>query len=407
MKALTYSLAALALFAVPSPGENLQELGEQSSHFYLKPTKERYDKLQRDADSLAGALRKRGNGADLMTAVMIARISQKYHWDISGKGKESEMAREIIQGNSRLANYVASDALVDPGKLDIWWASFFATGEKEYLGKILRYAEIPKRGPVAKMLVQGAAAWSFKSNCRQHKAVAAFAKECLSNNLFPEKKEFLRECVRYAENNGSPVRAGAAEPKMEKIVTRLISPTMQPNSFAAKVKTFYHAGNKYARVEEGVDAALGIHGLIITSEPDSWMINLADNTGRHFVDPGPIFEMHAPVFWVAKPKGQPDPDKEFKEFEFGNETQFFREHGAHEAGMRNVEGSNYRALSLKRGAREVILLLDPSTGKPHQIDVIENGKLGYSIRYLSYETNLPFRKSLFQPPKGVKITEAR
>jgi hypothetical protein len=206
---------------------------------------------------------------------------------------------------------------------------------------------------------------------------------------------------------GVSALAQAAEPRMTKIVTRMISPAISPGSFAAKPKTLYLAGHKYARTEEELDAEHGIHGLMITSEPDTWIINLADNTGRHVVDPGPTFVMRAPIFWSPKPKGQPDPDKEFEDLEFGNEVQFFHEHKARDIGMRNVDGKNCKALSLESGGREVILLLDPNTGKPGQIDVLEDGKLDFSVRYLSYEANLPFQRSLFEPPKGVKITEAR
>jgi hypothetical protein len=70
--------------------------------------------------------------------------------------------------------------------------------------------------------------------------------------------------------------ADAAEPRMTKIVTRAISPDIKPGSFAAKPKTMYLAGKKYARVEEDVDIENKIHGLIIANEPDSWIINLVD-----------------------------------------------------------------------------------------------------------------------------------
>lgn len=203
------------------------------------------------------------------------------------------------------------------------------------------------------------------------------------------------------------LRAESAEPQMTKIVSRMISPQVKPNSFAAKPKTLYLAGEKYARAEEQPDAEHGIHGPLITSEPDSWIINLSDKTGRHIVDPGPTFVMHAPIFWTAKQKGQPDPDQEFKELEFGKEAEFFRQRSARDIGMRKVDGKDCKALSLRSGSREVILLLDSNTAKPCQIDIMKDGKLDFAVRYLSYETNLAFQRSLFEPPKGVKIVEAK
>jgi hypothetical protein len=86
--------------------------------------------------------------------------------------------------------------------------------------------------------------------------------------------------------------AGPTRPSVIKIVSRFISPQIPPDSFAAKPKAVYIAGDSYARVEEEPDAARGIHGLIIISEPDSWMINLLDHSGRHMVDPGPTFIIH-------------------------------------------------------------------------------------------------------------------
>ncbi len=201
-------------------------------------------------------------------------------------------------------------------------------------------------------------------------------------------------------------RAGAAESQMTKIVSRMIGPQIPPGSFAAKPKTLYLAGEKYARVEEQPDSEHGIHGLMITNEPDSWIINLADKTGRHIVDPGPTFVVHSPIFWIPKSKGQPDPDKEFKDLEFGKEVQFFHDHGARELETREVDGKNCKATSLKSGSQEVTLLLDSSTGKPYQIDIMKDGKLDFSVRYLSHETNLPFQRSLFEPPDGVRMTEA-
>jgi len=180
----------------------------------------------------------------------------------------------------------------------------------------------------------------------------------------------------------------------------------QTRSFAARPKTIYRAGSKYARIEEEPDVENKIHELVIINEPDTWLINLANNTGRHAVDPGPTFNFHSPVFWTAKPQGAPDPDEEFKDLEFGNELQFFREHGAQNIGTRQVNGKLSEGLSLKKGSRRVTLLFDPKTDQPYQVDIAKDEQIEISIRYLEYRTNVPFQKSLFQKPKGIKIVEA-
>ena len=182
---------------------------------------------------------------------------------------------------------------------------------------------------------------------------------------------------------------------------------MKADSFAAKPKTLYRAGSKYARIEEELDAQNNIHALIIVKEPDTWMINLADKTARHIVDPGPTFNFHAPIVWVAKSQGMPDRDQAFKELEFGNELQFFRQHAAQDGGAQQIGGTNCKALVLERGGTKVTLFVDLRTERPVQLDIERDGKAKESIRYVEYKTGLPFQRSLFGPPKGVSISEVK
>ena len=76
---------------------------------------------------------------------------------------------------------------------------------------------------------------------------------------------------------------------MTKITTKVVEPK-PTSSFLAQGKTMWRAGTKYARIEEAPDTANGIHGLLIVNEPDAWMINLFEKSGRHMVDPGPTFQ---------------------------------------------------------------------------------------------------------------------
>ena len=192
MKARSACLLAIVLFALPVRGE---DFGHEMWTFYLQPSLQRYQHLQSEADRLANSLHTKGH-VDLLAAVVIETASEKHHWAITGKGEISDLAREIAKGESKTAKYVKDDSMVDVGKLDVWWAGFFATGDTKYLGKILRYAKYPQPGEhAADFMMPAMAAWSFKSNCRQHKAVMAFAKRCLESNTFPTKIEFLKECV--------------------------------------------------------------------------------------------------------------------------------------------------------------------------------------------------------------------
>lgn len=199
----------------------------------------------------------------------------------------------------------------------------------------------------------------------------------------------------------------ADELQMTKLVFRRISPDVAPDSFAGKPRTLYRVADKYSRIEEPPNPEKGIHFLFITREPDAWTINLLDKTAHHTIDAGPTFSARIPIIWVPKPNDQPDPDKEFQDLEFGNEMGFFRLHKARDIGLRKVEEKDCNALAIKSGGREVTLLLDPDSGKPVQMDFTKDGKPDFSIRYLSYETDLPFDPSLFELPQGLKMTESK
>ncbi len=192
-------VSAIAHLCKPAPAQNLEDFGDAMSDFYLDPTEQAFRKFQSDADQLRSQLEGDGNGADLLVAVMIARISAKYRWPISD-GAFGVRAKELLNGQSVLAKYISNDTQVDPTKLDVWWASYYATGEDRYLENIFQYAgiELPK-GDVGRMQVVGAATWSFKANCRQHKAVLASAKKRLDDSsLSDAHANFLKECIAGA-----------------------------------------------------------------------------------------------------------------------------------------------------------------------------------------------------------------
>src|SRR5204863_8417778 len=66
------------------------------------------------------------------------------------------------------------------------------------------------------------------------------------------------------------------------------------------------------------DPDRGIHGLLVISEPDFWMVNLLTKTARHGVDPGPTFNCRMPIF----------PEATGSDLEFGMELQYFKNKGA-------------------------------------------------------------------------------
>ncbi len=185
---------------------------------------------------------------------------------------------------------------------------------------------------------------------------------------------------------------------MKKLVTRLTSDATKTDRAAGLLKTLYRAGKKYSRLEEepGTDNA---QHLIVTNEPESWVINLQEQTGKHYLDKGPEFSIRLPIFWGADGK----PERDFEGLEFGEEMEFFGKGHARNLGTRKVEGRTCKALSIVSGQHEVILYLERKTDRPYQIELIKFGRPVASVRYLTYEANLRFDASLFEPPKNVMM----
>jgi len=180
----------------------MQEFGKQMSYFYLNPTEKNFIELQKRAANFEQELKSSKKHTDIIIALMVARISEKYNWSIQDVFFKKQ-ALEILQGKSKLAKFINDDNDVNPTKLDIWWASYFATGDKEYLHKILLYAgeELPGKDNISKLLIIGAATWSFKSNCKQHKSVRDFAlKMSNDSSLSMKKREYLLKVVEFADN---------------------------------------------------------------------------------------------------------------------------------------------------------------------------------------------------------------
>lgn len=184
---------------------SLDELSDRLTWFYQAPSKADFDTIQTEADQLAKEIDAHSGGTSLLVAVAIARISEKNHWPLS-KGLFGKRAGEILAGKSRLAQFIADDSQVNPTKLDIWWVSYFATGDTRYLHNLFRYAglELPKTD-MNRTMVIGSATWSAKSNCRQHPDVAAFAgKLVTAKPISKHQAEFLRACAAEADDeNGT------------------------------------------------------------------------------------------------------------------------------------------------------------------------------------------------------------
>ena len=203
MKIFIKLICSIALIPTLVFAESLEDFGREMGDFYLSPSRQKFENFQNQAEKFEKELCARDNGTGLLVSVMIAEISKKHSWPITGEGKLSTTAREIAKGKSALAKYVEDDKQVDPGKLDIWWCSYFATGETRYLDKLLVYAgeELPE-ADISKMIIVGAATWSFKSNCNQHESIKCYTLTQIENPEYAHKKSFLEECAGVSVDDG-------------------------------------------------------------------------------------------------------------------------------------------------------------------------------------------------------------
>jgi hypothetical protein len=171
-------------------------------------------------------------------------------------------------------------------------------------------------------------------------------------------------------------------------------------SFAAKPKIFWRASSQFCRIEEELDPAHGIHGVMVINEPDVWLINLADETAKHIVDPGPTFNCKMPIFAFSAEmtKGK------LGELEIGHEIEFFHTNGA-----QLIEGpklefeANYYELKVGDSILRLVERVDKHV--PILIGLVLGDKQ-YSARYLLWG-EVPFKVDIFAKPTGVKIEETK
>lgn len=193
---------------------------------------------------------------------------------------------------------------------------------------------------------------------------------------------------------------GKEHPKtMVKVTIRLIEPKPERDSFAAQPRTVWRAGSKYARIAEATDSPHHIHGLMIIDEPQVWMINLYDRSGKHIIDPGPSLDVKIPIFQF------PNEEKsELQNLEFGREIECMTAHNTKSTGTLPLgKKTNQYKVALNGG--DLTLWVDAKTEKPVRISYSKSGET-QAFEYLDYEY-LPFDPSLFQPPAGIVLVDAK
>lgn len=199
----------------------------------------------------------------------------------------------------------------------------------------------------------------------------------------------------------TPLYADCAPVGMVRIETSNQSPDIPKASFARKTKTLYRSGSRYARTEEALDLTTNTQLLIVVSAPDVWIANVADDTGRHMIDPDPQGKVRTTVFEAGE-MGESFP-QEFTALEFGCEAAFFAEQKAeqvpHEAGGRSLKKH-----ILTRDAWRLTLLA--SSQGPEALLLSNQGKVVFVVRYHSYQQFQDVDERLFRRPENVAFSAA-
>jgi hypothetical protein len=196
----------------------------------------------------------------------------------------------------------------------------------------------------------------------------------------------------------SPAAAACAPERMVRIVTHVASPPAEPGSFGAAPKTLYRLGTKYGRVEELPNPATKLHLLIVVNEPDVWMVNRVDRTGRHIVDQGPTFNFRAPIF---EKDGMPPL---LRTLELGCERAFLAANNATPAGVAMFVSRRCELHTVTVADFRVTVCLGAGQ-KPMRASIHERGTLLFDMEYDSYEDELAPNLKLFERPAGVTFSE--
>jgi len=199
----------------------------------------------------------------------------------------------------------------------------------------------------------------------------------------------------------NPLARGQESPTtMMRISTRLVEPRPALNSFAAQARVIWRAGTKYGRIAEPPDNQNRVHGLMIINEPDAWLINLFDKSGKHMVDPGPSLIVHIPIFAGVSVSTK------LTELEFGRELEFFSKKGAQRSEAEAINGKAAERYDVTIENSKLVLWMDVKSKKPIRVSLVDGGQTR-TFEYISYDNDLEFDPSLFQPPAGIVMQNSK
>jgi hypothetical protein len=210
-----------------------------------------------------------------------------------------------------------------------------------------------------------------------------------------------------------PAVAAAVPPCRPKslvsMTVRNVTPGLQASDPRAQPKRLWRKGEKFLRsLEQPVfsqalqdpKVPIARQALVIVAEPDVWMIDMASREGRHSLDPGPVFEVRAPILnaGLAPP--------EFMSLEYGCEAEFVAIRAPVAQRAVRWGGVDAGLHTYTVGTASLAMLLNSRTGEPQLIVHVRDGRPVTIISYDEYRRDQPDQPELFRPPADVKITEA-
>jgi hypothetical protein len=200
-----------------------------------------------------------------------------------------------------------------------------------------------------------------------------------------------------------PLAAAECPPKhLLHIVTRVEGQSVEPGTLAALPRTVFRLGSKYARIEEAPDTQNKIHGLIVVNEPDSWVVNLLDRTGRHVIDRGPTTNVHLPLFGPAA-FGKTFPS-ELARIEMGCERDFF---DSYQSPVTTLKSESISKVKQAVGVRDwkLVLVRQDAASPPETLFVFHGEEIVFVVHYLTYEELPSDDLTRFAKPDGIVFAE--
>lgn len=144
---------------------------------------------------------------------------------------------------------------------------------------------------------------------------------------------------------------------------------------------------------------------MIINEPDAWMVNLATNSAKHIVDPGPTLNCRMPIL-ADRLRDLPEAEgKQVASLEFGEEMEFFKSRGVtpqkgmvlqtKQTTLYKLQFGDSVVALFTYGTPEIPLAVAWSRGEKHEIFWYS----GYGV--------IDFDPKLFAKPEHVKIEEMK